>query len=315
MPVHSIRTRGSGGLRNQNAAMQSNQITRCPDCETAFQVTKAQLEAAQGSVRCGSCLHTFDARDCLVTTGTDFMLQEPSVHSEQGSRVDPDAQRLNDPGHGPEILSVLAEDKDSARDLAASDAAEDPTKKPRRRVQIPDSIAHGPLELQARKTTNLPRLLGWALLNLLLILTLIAQLAYLYFDSWRSHAWSGAWIEKACAYVDCPAPRRNDLDLLGTSDLRVRSHPELSGMLVVELTISNRASFSQPLPILEIEFIDVLGSAIEARRIRPEAYLPGFDARADFLHAASSVQILLETPDPGDHAVNYILRLHPAPGN
>ena len=36
-------------------------ITHCPQCQTAFKVTPAQLELAKGWVRCGRCSHVFEA--------------------------------------------------------------------------------------------------------------------------------------------------------------------------------------------------------------------------------------------------------------
>lgn len=292
--------------------MQSTQITRCPDCKTAFQVTKAQLDAAQGAVRCGSCLHTFDARACLVGIGTDLMLPEPAAHAGDADGIDLDTQQLNDPARGPEILSVFANLRGGDAGQAGNATPQETESKPRPRVQIPDSIAHGALELEAGRSSRLPGLAAWTILNLMLVLALIAQFGYLYFDAWRVHGWTGPWIEKGCSYVACPAPRRNDLNLLETRDLRVRSHPELPEILVVELRVLNRAPFSQPLPTLEIQFIDVLGSAVESRRIPPSRYVPGYDAASDYLSANANARILLETPDPGDHAANYILRLHPA---
>lgn len=41
-------------------------VTRCPECSTAFKITLAQLELAQGAVRCGSCLQVFMASDNIV---------------------------------------------------------------------------------------------------------------------------------------------------------------------------------------------------------------------------------------------------------
>lgn len=44
--------------------MQSSSIvTRCPHCKTAFRVSRAQMNAAKGAVRCGSCLSIFRAED------------------------------------------------------------------------------------------------------------------------------------------------------------------------------------------------------------------------------------------------------------
>lgn len=43
-----------------------HRITQCPRCGTSFRVTDAHLAVAAGAVRCGSCLHIFNARDHWV---------------------------------------------------------------------------------------------------------------------------------------------------------------------------------------------------------------------------------------------------------
>lgn len=40
-----------------------HRITQCPRCGTSFRVTETQLAVAAGAVRCGSCLHIFNARE------------------------------------------------------------------------------------------------------------------------------------------------------------------------------------------------------------------------------------------------------------
>ncbi len=44
----------------------SNSITRCPKCITCFRISEAHLKLAKGSVRCGSCLHVFNASKHIV---------------------------------------------------------------------------------------------------------------------------------------------------------------------------------------------------------------------------------------------------------
>ncbi|HCG78465.1 MAG TPA: hypothetical protein DE015_04555, partial [Oceanospirillales bacterium] len=46
--------------------MLFTQVTRCPHCQTSFRVGDEQLEAANGFVRCGSCLQVFNATDYFV---------------------------------------------------------------------------------------------------------------------------------------------------------------------------------------------------------------------------------------------------------
>ena len=46
--------------------MQS--VTHCPACQTQFVVTEEQLNQHDGAVRCGHCLHVFNAAEQLVKT-------------------------------------------------------------------------------------------------------------------------------------------------------------------------------------------------------------------------------------------------------
>jgi len=43
-------------------------ITRCPACQTQFFVSEAQLSKHDGKVRCGQCLHVFNAKDQFIET-------------------------------------------------------------------------------------------------------------------------------------------------------------------------------------------------------------------------------------------------------
>ena len=46
-------------------------FTNCPNCQTQFVVTKKQLNQYKGKVRCGHCLHVFDATLHLVDTSKE----------------------------------------------------------------------------------------------------------------------------------------------------------------------------------------------------------------------------------------------------
>jgi predicted Zn finger-like uncharacterized protein len=55
-------------------------ITRCPQCATAFRISRAQLDARAGQVRCGSCSGVFNASSHLVedtATETTVPLESP----------------------------------------------------------------------------------------------------------------------------------------------------------------------------------------------------------------------------------------------
>jgi predicted Zn finger-like uncharacterized protein len=49
--------------------MTESFVTQCPNCRTSFRVSLAQLGAARGAVRCGACLHVFNAAQQLLEVG------------------------------------------------------------------------------------------------------------------------------------------------------------------------------------------------------------------------------------------------------
>lgn len=60
----------------------TDQVTRCPNCDTSFVVTEAQLAAADGAVRCGACLHVFMARDYFVEAPIADLFEASEVETE-----------------------------------------------------------------------------------------------------------------------------------------------------------------------------------------------------------------------------------------
>ncbi|WPC05704.1 DUF3426 domain-containing protein [Pseudomonas benzenivorans] len=53
-------------------------VTQCPHCRTSFRVNQAQLGAAHGVVRCGACLHVFNAAQQLRAQGHDLADTAPT---------------------------------------------------------------------------------------------------------------------------------------------------------------------------------------------------------------------------------------------
>tara|TARA_R110000787_G_scaffold47388_2_gene114689 strand:+ start:11236 stop:12261 length:1026 start_codon:yes stop_codon:yes gene_type:complete len=81
--------------------------TRCPLCKVAFYVTRAQLAAAQGKVRCGICLHIFNGNKHAIDYGDETVPETGS-----GQRQDPDNAAVIDDNY--DIESQL--ERDSAAD-------------------------------------------------------------------------------------------------------------------------------------------------------------------------------------------------------
>lgn len=65
--------------------MTDSFVTQCPHCRTSFRVSRAQLSAAHGAVRCGACLHVFNAGQQLLSqlpqqVRTSAPSQPPAPH-------------------------------------------------------------------------------------------------------------------------------------------------------------------------------------------------------------------------------------------
>lgn len=66
--------------------MTQSYVTQCPHCRTSFRVNQTQLAAAHGVVRCGACLHVFNAAQQLRESG---MLPATPVPQVMASRPIP----------------------------------------------------------------------------------------------------------------------------------------------------------------------------------------------------------------------------------
>lgn len=73
-----------------------HRITQCPRCGTSFRVTEAHLAVAAGAVRCGSCLHIFNARDHWAETKPATPEPEKPIAQKQVEDVDIDDDALFD---------------------------------------------------------------------------------------------------------------------------------------------------------------------------------------------------------------------------
>ncbi|WLI17879.1 DUF3426 domain-containing protein [Pseudomonas wuhanensis] len=69
--------------------MTDSFVTQCPHCQTSFRVSHAQLSAARGVVRCGSCLQVFNAAKQLL----EQRAGKETVKPVAPAPVEPPAQR------------------------------------------------------------------------------------------------------------------------------------------------------------------------------------------------------------------------------
>jgi predicted Zn finger-like uncharacterized protein len=169
-------------------------------------------------------------------------------------------------------------------------------------------LTDDPLQLDWQKPKpRWGRRFFWGLLIVLAAAALVGQYIWYHFDELARQDQYRPWFQQICPQIGCTVPSKVDINLLKSSNLVVRSHPDFKGALVVDAIIYNRAPFSQPFPLLELRFADPNGQLIASRRFKPSEYLSGEMAGKAEMPPQTPIHIALDILDPGTKAVNYSL--------
>ena len=200
------------------------------------------------------------------------------------------------------------DEEDDEAPHAAADGKRGGRNEPGLRDRALVDLTDDPLQLSWQKPKpRWGRRLLWMLLILIALGALAGQyIAYHFEELARQDQYRPIFME-LCPSLGCKVPSKVDIKLLKSSNLVVRSHPEFQGALVVDAIIYNRASFSQPFPLLELRFADATGQLIASRRFKPGEYLSGELAGKDEMPPQTPIHIALDILDPGPKAANYSL--------
>ena len=210
--------------------------TVCPHCGTKFKVTKAQLEAHHGMVRCGHCMKPFDTRPNFAPDQLDLQLELPVL--ERPSEPPPSRVEVLKP-------MTLAEQVSIIRDSESSE--------PQRRQRI----------------------WPWTVASILLFLLLLGQAAYFFrIDLAARIPLLKPALDQYCRILGCsiPLPRHADLISIESSDLE--SAPAHGDQVTLSALLRNRAYFVQAFPYLELTLNDSEDTPLARKVFRPEEYLP-----------------------------------------
>lgn len=257
-------------------------ITRCPKCKTSFRVTSSQLHAATGSVRCGSCMHVFNA---LKSIDSDYSTASINIKKETvPNEVETADQKelLSKPKIGKENLQTLLSTLDK------------------------EQVVISPVNERKRKKLNIKRL-GEFFLVLLGCLALGFQYSWFNRGELSLKPELRAIYQQFCQFADCSLPPLVNINQIQSSQLLVRVDPDNTQRLIVDAVIINNAPHPQPWPLLSLAFTDLQDQPVASRTFSPREYLGGELAGSREMPANSPVRLSLELLDPGEDAVNYRL--------
>lgn len=288
-------------------------LTHCPNCATFFRVSNADLAAADGEVRCSKCDTVFDARahmhDDEIAGGTAAALPPPKAADLRNPSIGdlfgdpPDAALAASARPQGRDDQALAEGALAAAVDAAVDAAEAGPLSPDH--TLPDlHHAFHTLRDAGRPREKYGR---WVIASAVLGMALIGQLVHANRDHLARDPAVGTLVVDTYETLRLPIVAPTDLGALAIARTEVTSHPLYDGVLYITATVTNDASFPQPLPLLRVRLDDRWGEPLGTRMFTPAEYLrtaPPPGARAE---PGRSYAIALEVLDPGNDAVGYAL--------
>ncbi len=263
--------------------------TRCPQCQTIFHVTPAQLEARAGLVRCGICASAFQADQNLIETLPNNHRPARAAATDEIARTDPIERTVTGPPNSP------ADDSMDGGGRAASGTAADD--------DLP-LMNEFPLVPERRRTPTAVWLLG----GVLLLALLAAQVAYFYAPQLARDARLKPWLALYCERAGCdlkPPRGTSSIELVQTS---VAPHPRYENALRLQAILVNRAEQAQPYPVMEVSLTDSEGQVLARRSFAPAQYLES-PAPHDALTPNVAVRARLDVTNANGHAVGYEIRL------
>ncbi len=290
-------------------------LSRCPNCETTFNVSPAQLEAADGLVRCGNCMATFSAPQHQIDSqdtgpGPAPASSDDALASDSHSGVTENwlAQLL--PGAEANERE-LADNAPAAPGPASQSGRIEPSLQSYPRVDLLQRISPEPIALNpSRAFSALP--LARSVVGLICCGLLLALLAFQWWARYPAQ-WptlsNNPVVAWSCRYYPCRLQANYQ-----SEQLAVYSHPEQRGLLIVEAVLSNNSAVDQPYPLLALQFTDLDNRPVAQRQFAPGEYLRGEASGARHMPPATPIRIALTIQDPGPDAVNYTLQLFPRGG-
>jgi predicted Zn finger-like uncharacterized protein len=214
--------------------------TRCPGCQSVYELDAKRLAEAAGVVRCGHCGKTFNSLSSLFT-------EHPRMNDAPLS------------GTGmPPLLDYRAIVQPELPGVSLVDEPLDPVLEP---TAASDNL--GP-------TLNLPDIgeyAGpassiWAVASLALTLALVVQLAFQWPDL---QSWLGGDADGGAAI--------NPREAIQITSRDMHRHPSLDDAVIVSATLRNRSEERLAWPVLEVRLYDASQQILGVRRLQPEDYL------------------------------------------
>jgi predicted Zn finger-like uncharacterized protein len=236
------------------------------------------------------------------------------------SNDDDDEDQEDDEKEDEDWANQILEDKDEPvtvkaspedRPVQAASFSPTPSKQEKKENSKPETIDFYYEETETVRARGIFSKIIITLGCIALLLVLIAQAAWFHYEKLVQYPLAKKGFEMACEQIGCSLPELADLNAIKSSNLVVRSHPITPNSLIIDVVLTNEASFDQDYPRLALYFSDINGQTVAQQIIAPEQYLNDKTLEMALMPRDKPIHVSLEIEDPGKRAVNYKIRFFP----
>lgn len=148
--------------------------------------------------------------------------------------------------------------------------------------------------------------LWWSIGILTLLLLALSQFAWFGRNKLMHYPDSRMLLQSVCKQIGCELPTIRAPEQIQVLSRAITSHPKVDNALLIQLTIANKASFSQPYPMLQIGLYSSEDLLVVQRRFQPKEYLTN-NNQSGQLSPGKALYVELEIQDPGSDVTGFKL--------
>lgn len=249
-------------------------ITLCPACQTQFFVTQDQLTKYDGQVRCGHCLHVFDANFHKLEIDT-----LPSINNESD-------------------LALIPLVQDRSLPVDEESVSVNPPLTPTN-IQLGQPLITPALTVVSRARS-------WLLYAALLLFMVLAQSVFFLRSEIASYyPLSQPYLVQLCQKLGCSIYLLKNIDLLVIDDSDIKEDTNYPGLLHVSSTLVSQARYYLAYPNIELTLTDIEDKPKLRRIFKPEEYLHAQGDIANGIPPGSEVKINLTIMAQGHSLAGY----------
>ena len=251
---------------------------------------------------------TYRAMDDLDSDG------EPRVHqkvTEEWVEIDDLDVEIVTEAQDEEI--EISDDGATVDEFEAEESAIEAAPVPRRaapaivaaRRRTSDVESGADMDLLSSRARGTHTALVWKILAAPLVLLLLAQIVHHNRASLARHPATGGALMSIYSALHLPLTPDWNLHAYYIKQWGVLSDPAAPGTLKVRASITNRAQFAQPYPLLKLVLEDRWGEQVRAREFEPAEYLDPGTSTGRLLAPQQQVNATIAIVDPGPDAEGF----------